>query len=272
MMTHTVLGVFPKRKDAEEAIKHLEEDGYNPKDISIVMKDSGEKKTLEDNTGANVAGGALSGATTGAVVGGITGLLAGTVMPALGGLIIGGPIGAALGLTGAIATTVSGAATGAVAGGFIGALVGLGLPEEKAKVYEERVKKGGILIAVPVSDNRVREVSDVMEEYDATDVEAVMHGKNEHNMQYQGHHHHDDTQKHTEGKHRHNKDDGHNLIGPVELEKHLKNVDYPATKQDLMRASKKLGGNEDVHHTLASLPDEEFNSPTEVSESVGKVE
>ncbi len=271
MMTHTVLGVFSNRGDAEKAIKHFEEDGYNPKDISIVMKDKGEQKTLETNTGANVAGGAISGATTGAVIGGIAGLLAGTVLPGLAGFLIGGPIGAAIGLTGAAATTVSGAATGAVAGGLIGALMGLGVPEEKAKVYEERVSEGGILVAVPTSNDRVDEVTEIMKEHDATDVESVSH-MGDHKTRYAGHSHTDDSRKHTRGQHRHSENDGHTLVGPVELEKHLKNVDYPVTRQQLMQAAKTEGGDENVHHTLALLPDENFSSPTEVSKAVGKIE
>jgi uncharacterized membrane protein len=266
MMTKTVLGIFPQTSDAELAIKHLEEDGYNPKDISIVMKDKGTQQTLEHSTGANVTGGALSGATTGAVVGGIAGLLAGTVLPALGGFLIGGPIGAALGLTGAAATTVSGAATGAVAGGLLGALVGLGVPEKEAKVYEERVNAGGILVAVPTD-----EVTEILEEHDATDVQTVTH-QADHKAAYAGHTHTDTARKHTKGQHRHSQNDGHSLVNPIELEKHLKNVNYPATRQHLMRAVKDEGGNEDVHHTLAMLPTQTYSSPVEVSKAIGEIE
>jgi uncharacterized membrane protein len=200
-MTHTILGIFSERTDAEEAINHLEKDGYNPKNISIVMKDSGERTELESNTGANVAGGALSGATTGAVIGGIAGLLAGTVMPVLGGFLIAGPIGAALGLTGAAATTVSGAATGAVAGGLLGALVSLGVPEETAKVYEDRVNAGGILVAVPAEENRVDEVKDILTEFNAEDVQVVS-TKEEHQSHMSSHNHTDDTVVHEHGQHR----------------------------------------------------------------------
>jgi len=79
----------------------------------------------------------------------------------LGGLLIGGPLVAALGLTGVVATTVSGAVTGAVAGGLIGALVGLGLPKEDAEYYNEAIEKGGILLAVQAHDgdqDRVEEL------------------------------------------------------------------------------------------------------------------
>ncbi len=174
-MSNIVLGVFSERVSAEDAISKLEAKGYNPKDMSILMKDKAEGKDLSSDTGAsNVAEGAVSGAGTGAVVGGIAGLLAGTVLPGLGGFLIGGPIGAALGLTGAAASTVSGAATGALAGGIIGALTStFGLSDEEAKTYETRINAGGILVAVPARVGQEEEVKAVMNQYGADNVKFV---------------------------------------------------------------------------------------------------
>lgn len=172
-MTKTVLGVFNNRTDAEEAINELRDRDYNPKDISIVMKNREEAKEMEKNTGADVAGGAATGATTGAIVGGIAGLLAAVAIPGLGAFLIGGPIAAALGLTGAAASTVSGAATGAVAGGLLGALTGLGLSEDEAKTYNEAVEQGGILVAVPARQGEEMEVRNILEECDADQIKTV---------------------------------------------------------------------------------------------------
>jgi uncharacterized membrane protein len=175
IMARTVLGIFNDRELAEGAIADLEDLGYNPKDLSIVLKDKRDKEAIEENTGAaaDVAEGAVSGATTGLILGGLAGLVAATVLPGIGALFIGGPIAAALGLSGAAATTVSGAATGAVAGGLIGALTNLGLSDDEAKVYEDRVSEGGILVAVPVRGDESGEVEDVFEENKATDVKSV---------------------------------------------------------------------------------------------------
>lgn len=169
-----VLGVFGDEINAENAIRKLEARGYNTKDMSILMKDKSAAKRVSDNTGARVAEGAAAGAGTGAVVGGITGLLAGTVLPGLGGLLIAGPIGAALGLTGAAATTVSGAATGAVAGGLIGALTGTyGISEGDARDYENRIQKGGILVAVPTKEGEDAEVRSIISNFDADGIRIV---------------------------------------------------------------------------------------------------
>ena len=70
-MNKLVLGVFIDRMDAEEAISKLEGAGYNPKDMSIVMKDS---EVVNDDTGSSVAGGAVSGIVAGGILGALSGL------------------------------------------------------------------------------------------------------------------------------------------------------------------------------------------------------
>lgn len=172
-MGKTIIAIFDTRSDAEGAIEALRDDGFNPKDISIVMHDKKEAEDMGESVGADVAGGAASGAVTGAMLGGITGFLAGTVLPGLAGLLIAGPIGAALGLTGAAATTVSGAATGAIAGGLIGALMGLGLSQEEAHHYESRVREGAILLAVPAMRGEEANVMSIFRDYDASDIKSV---------------------------------------------------------------------------------------------------
>lgn len=173
-MKKVVLGIFSDRTQAESAFHELEEIGHNPKDISIVMKDRKEAQELANDTGTDVAGGALSGATTGGALGALAGFLVGTgVLPGLGALLIGGPIAVALGLTGAAAATVSGAATGALAGGLVGALMSFGLTEDDARVYEEGIKAGGILVAVPVHESQEEEVREVLEENGADKVRAI---------------------------------------------------------------------------------------------------
>lgn len=173
-MTHSVFGIFKDRIQAEDAINELEEKGYNPKDMSIVLRDTAAAEEIENNTGANVAGGTASGAATGAVLGGLAGLVAAFAIPGLGAFLIGGPIAAALGLTGAAASTVSGAATGAVAGGLVGALASLGLSNEEAQVYEERVKEGGILVIVPVIGDNKNDVTNALEKHGASDIRAAV--------------------------------------------------------------------------------------------------
>lgn len=175
-MIKTIIGIYAEREYAERGIRKLEEKGFVPQDISIIMKDREEGKKLASDTGASVAGGAASGAATGAVIGGIAGLLVGIgaiAIPGFGAILIGGPIAAALGLTGAAATTTTGAATGALAGGLLGMLVSLGIPEDEARTYEERIREGGILLAVPTPPSREEEVYGILSDTGAEQVRTI---------------------------------------------------------------------------------------------------
>lgn len=175
-MSNMILGVFTDQDHAEDAIDALKSAGYNPKDISIVARDSAVSHDVAANTGSSVAEGAVSGATTGTVLGALAGLLVGigaVTIPGIGALFIAGPLASALGLTGAAATTVSGAVTGALAGGLVGGLVGLGVPEEEAKVYEESVRTGAILLAVPTRDGHTDDARNILEEAGADKIRTV---------------------------------------------------------------------------------------------------
>lgn len=186
-----VLGVFTDRINAEVSISELEKHGFDPKDISIIMKDESGK--VVQGTGFNIAEGAASGAATGGILGGLTGLLIGIgaiTMPGVGAILIGGPIAAALGITGAAATAVSGAVTGALAGGFVGALVGLGVPEEVARDYEEAIKQGAILIAVPTIDRNEDEAREIMGKHQAHQIRAIgLSEEKDRDSEDRGYHH-----------------------------------------------------------------------------------
>lgn len=288
-MAKTVLGIFNDRSDVEDAINKLQSKGFNPKDVSIVMKDQTEAHDIGNDTGASVAKGALTGVGTGAVVGGLAGFLAGTVLPGLGGLLIGGPIGAALGLSGAAATTVSGAATGAVAGGLIGALMGFGLTHEEAEHYQTKVKEGAILVAVPARDDDVSYVTDVFDIYHASDVKAV--SQTSEKAQSSTSHHYADRDemhnKHAHEQHTHQESHGHQhatsskngsaaqdhsrtvRVNPIQVEKYLKGVDYPCSKDELVKTAEREGADDNVIQTLEDMPGKSFNSPNDVSQAIG---
>ena len=67
---------------------------------------------------------------------------------------------------GAIATlladTVIGGAIGAAAGGLVGGLVGLGVPEAKAKAYNDRVSRGEYLVFVEGTDAELATAEGIM--------------------------------------------------------------------------------------------------------------
>ncbi len=59
---------------------------------------------------------------------------------------------------------------------------------------------------------------------------------------------------------------------PVEMQKHLKGVDYPAAKKDLIKHAKKQGADKEIISLLEKLPDdEEFDSPADLNKAIGEI-
>lgn len=71
---------------------------------------------------------------------------------------------------------------------------------------------------------------------------------------------------------RHTKNDGHEKVNPIQVEKYLKHVDYPAYKEDLIRSALEEGADENVIHTLQAMPDRKFEGPIGVSRAIGNLQ
>lgn len=167
-------GLYYSRDEAEAAVRALKHAGFDMDRVSVIAKDADKvagHNTTED-VGNKADEGAAKGALTGGALGGITGLLVGLGTLAIPGI---GPILLAGAEATAIATTLAGAGIGAAAGGLIGALVGLGIPEEKAKVYSDRVGKGSFLVMVTGNGAEISRAATLMrqhgvEEFDIYDM------------------------------------------------------------------------------------------------------
>ncbi len=57
-------------------------------------------------------------------------------------------------------------------------------------------------------------------------------------------------------------------LNPIDLQKALKGVQYPASKDDLIESAKGNGAGDDVIAALRGLGDDHFNTPADVSEAV----
>ncbi|MCT7983944.1 DUF1269 domain-containing protein [Laspinema sp. A4] len=146
------VGTFPTRSQAERALRELKDSGFPMDRVSVIAKD--ENRPISDDLHGDDRGnkadeGAAVGAATGGAIGTIAGLLVGLGALAIPGI---GPIMLAGATATALATTAGGAAIGAAAGSLIGALVGLGIPEERARVYQDRVSRGDYLVIVDGSE------------------------------------------------------------------------------------------------------------------------
>ena len=139
--------MFRDRESAERAYNSVTSRGYTNDDVNLMMSDETRSKYFSDADadGDGLGSKALEGAgagsaiggTLGAIIGGIAAIGTNVLLPGLG-LVIAGPLAAAL----------AGAGAGGLTGGLVGALVGSGIPEDRAREYEEGVKNGGIVMGV----------------------------------------------------------------------------------------------------------------------------
>ncbi len=142
-----VTGLFSDRTSAERAYGAITSRGYDKDDVNLVMSDKTRKAHFanSDNVDTELGNKAAEGAGVGGAIGGTLGAIVAAVaavgtslaVPGLG-LVIAGPIAAAL----------AGAGAGGLTGGLVGALVGWNLPEDRAKLYQDGIDQGGILMAV----------------------------------------------------------------------------------------------------------------------------
>jgi hypothetical protein len=138
-------GMFRDRESAERAYECVSSRGYTDKDVSLLMSDDTRTRCFprdavtKTELGTKAAEGAGIGGAAGAGIGALlVGLAAaGIAVPGLP-IIAMGPLAAAL----------AGGGTGGVVGALIGALVGYGIPEERAKLYEQGIKEGGIVFGI----------------------------------------------------------------------------------------------------------------------------
>ena len=56
----------------------------------------------------------------------------------------------------------------------------------------------------------------------------------------------------------------------TEIEKALKGINFPASKQDLVQQAKQNNASQDVIQTIQKLPQDRFNSPTDVQKAWGQ--
>jgi hypothetical protein len=156
-MSKSVVATYATVHDANAAIEALHRAGFTNDELSLLVTDVAKKKHFAIEQGTKAAEGAgigsAIGGALGALVAGLT-VAAGVLLPGLGALVA-GPLIAAL----------AGAGVGGAAGGLIGALVGAGFSETEAKLIEDELKDGNIVIGVLHDDSdRVRLARTVLEQ------------------------------------------------------------------------------------------------------------
>ncbi|MFF5715380.1 DUF2795 domain-containing protein [Streptomyces buecherae] len=59
-------------------------------------------------------------------------------------------------------------------------------------------------------------------------------------------------------------------VNPIEMQKCLGGVHYPASKREIVDQAKEHGAGKDVMGALKSLPEKEYDSPAAINKEVGQ--
>jgi hypothetical protein len=142
---NSVIAMFNQHTQAEQAVKQLQEDGFDMKKLSIIGKDyhSDEHVVGYYSTGDRMKFWGKNGAIWGGLWGGLWGVLFGSaifVIPGIGPLMMAGPI---------VAWIVGALEGAAVVGGLsaLGAgLYSIGIPKKSIIQYETSLKAGKFML------------------------------------------------------------------------------------------------------------------------------
>lgn len=148
-----VTGLFKDRENAELGWRAAIDLGYDKDDINLVLSEETRGQFFPGRGAASelsqearkaadepAAGAEELGGPTGGTIGTIAPALAavGALMLIPGGIVAAGPIAIALTAGGAVGVT----------GGLIGALTNWGISKGRVELYEEGIRKGGVLMGV----------------------------------------------------------------------------------------------------------------------------
>ena len=60
---------------------------------------------------------------------------------------------------------------------------------------------------------------------------------------------------------------------PIQVQKFLSGMDYPASKDEIVNHAKSKGADDNIMQTFQQLPDDEdFETPADVSKAIGQIE
>jgi cation transport regulator ChaB len=152
----TISAIFKEQNQVDDVIRRLLDRGVPRDHISVMGRNFQSQTRIAGFITKRdvILGGLRTGAIFGSLFGSFLSLLTGVgvlFIPFVGPIVAAGPIGALL----------LGAASGAIAGsagaGLVSVLATLGMPEDKATVYQTRLQAGEFLLMAEVPADRVGE-------------------------------------------------------------------------------------------------------------------
>lgn len=158
----TVSATFKEEEQIDGVIKRLLDRGVSRDHISVMGKNFKSETRISGFITKRdvILGGLRTGGLFGSLFGSVLALLTGVGVlwiPFVGSVVAAGPLGAVL----------LGAASGALAGGagagLASALVTLGMPEDKATIYQTRLEAGEFLVMAEVPADKTGEIQLLLE-------------------------------------------------------------------------------------------------------------
>ncbi|MGF1675751.1 MAG: ChaB family protein [Rivularia sp. (in: cyanobacteria)] len=154
----TVSGVFKQQEQVENVVRRLLDRGVTREHISVMGNNFQSETRISGFITKKdvILGGLRTGAVFGSLFGSFLGLLSGVgvlFIPFVGSVVAAGPIG------GALLGAASGALAGSAGAGLASVLATLGMPEEKAAVYQTRLKAGEFIVMAEVPADKAGEIS-----------------------------------------------------------------------------------------------------------------
>jgi cation transport regulator ChaB len=168
----TISAAFKDQKQIDDVIRRLLDRGVPQDHISVMGKNfQSETRIAGFITKKDVIlGGLRTGAIFGSLFGSFLSLLTGIgvlFIPFVGPIVAAGPISAIL----------LGAASGAIAGsagaGLVSVLTTLGMPEDKAAIYQTRLQAGEFLLLAEVPSDRAGEFQLLLESAGAQEIHTI---------------------------------------------------------------------------------------------------
>lgn len=164
----TVVGVFPDRAAARDAVERLEQAGFPPDRVTVLSPGGhASAEALPTSEGERSGVGRAVGAAVGTAVGAAAGLpvgaaLTSALVPGIGPVIAAGVLAAAI-----LATA------GAAVGSAIETSLSEGVPRDDAFVYLDAVRRGRSVVVVLADGDRVPRARDLLHAAGAESLDAA---------------------------------------------------------------------------------------------------
>lgn len=168
----TVSAVFESQQKVNDVIQRLLDRGVTQEHISALGRNFETETRITGFVTKKdvILGGLRTGAIFGSLFGSLLSLLTGVgvlFVPFIGSVVAAGPIGAVL------LGAASGALAGSAGAGIASALATLGMPQDKAAIYETRLKAGEFIVMAEVPADRTGEFQLLMESVGGEEIHTL---------------------------------------------------------------------------------------------------